>query len=216
MKRNESPRKSKTAVRKAGHPREKDTLDLPEAYGETRIVLLPVGPDKIHAFWEIDPAQQGRPVLRLHETGPSPTENGTKKGAWDIPIEPRVTSRYMNLRPTGGFYQAEIGHLGQEGRFMQAALSNVIETPRAIARPPVEDIPRPEEKSLSAGSEPEAFLMKRRAAVFSHLTGTKPLPRAGSESKTDQSFQTSPSGSLPEKDLTEFCEHEFLAGISSW
>jgi hypothetical protein len=216
MKRNESSDQSKSEGLKAGHPREKDSRDLPEEYGETRIVLLPVGPDKIHAFWEIDPGRQGRPVLRLHETGPSPTEDEAEKGALEIPIEPLVTSRYINLRPTGGFYQAEIGHVGQKGRFMQAALSNVVETPRAIARPRLEHVPGPEAKCLPADSESEAFLMKRRAAVFSHLAGTRPVPRAGSESMADQSSQTRPSVNPPEKDLTEFSEHKFLAGISSW
>lgn len=138
---------SKPQAPEAGHPPHAESSSLPAASGESDVVLLPVTPDKVFAFWEIGagPAADGnrqeeasppdRLVLRLHESGESGPADKQQDISHEVPIEPHPGSRYLNLEQAGSFCQAEIGYTDQEGRFVQTAQSAPSETPRPATLP---------------------------------------------------------------------------------
>ncbi len=142
MKRDDPTAGSKHKAVKSGQHHKKESHDLPESYGETRVVLLPVSPTKVFAFWDIAAGdakssgrQEGQPVLRFHETDGSSKESRQKDVSVEMPIKPDAKSSYMNLQQPAKSYQAEIGYKEKEGRFTQAAQSNVAETPRPLPAP---------------------------------------------------------------------------------
>ncbi|MEJ2690226.1 MAG: DUF4912 domain-containing protein [Deltaproteobacteria bacterium] len=177
-----------------------------------------------------------------------------------MPIEPHAGSRYLHLRHAGSSCQAEIGYTGEEGRFIQAARSEVAETPRPLpppeppmSRQPVEGAgpqhhipPRPlpamatwpapapfvkpgpgpgpetefipvEEDVPSSMPESEELLIKRRLAIFRHLSEAVPLFEAGHALEAVHAIIISGTKDfLPmTRDLTEISERKFVAGISS-
>ena len=142
MKRDDPAKGSKHKTVKAGHHHKKESLDLPETYGETRVVLLPVNPTKVHAFWDLASGaakdsgrKEGQAVLRLHEAGGAPASSGQKESSVEVPVGSHAKSKYVNLQQSGKSYQAEIGYSTKGGQFVQAAQSNVAETPRPLPAP---------------------------------------------------------------------------------
>jgi hypothetical protein len=112
------------------------TPSLPEAYGVTRLVLMPRDPEWMHAYWEIAPytweeaektfgpsvRSGGRPVLRLFHAG-----NG--KVAFDLDVHLGAKNWYIRLALGGGAWFAQLGLILADGRFVLLAISNTIHMP---------------------------------------------------------------------------------------
>lgn len=261
MKGNNPPPGAKQKAPETGHQSPQDEpRSLREASGETEIVLLPVSPDRVFAFWEMGEESAGggdrngdshtdQAVLRFHESRPSPAANAQQDLSQEVPIEPQAGSRYFNLGQAGTTCQAEIGFADREGRFRQEARSTATETPRPL--PPPEDTisreltdgtgplpppsaptrigephpvsppdlipgPLPVERDESAVAKPEEFLVKRRLAIFRHLSEAVPLAEADHLLPTEQTVHLVVQGDMTRKsDLTEISERKFATGISS-
>ncbi len=260
MKRDDPQPGSKQQSSETGPPPHEESRSLPGTSGESGVVLLPVNPDKVFAFWEITAGptdndnRQGdapldRAVLRLRESGEAPSKGDQQDTSHEVPIEPQAGSTYVSLRQAGSSCQAEIGYTDRKGRFVQAAQSEITETPRPLPRPektmnhqstggagPLSPAPVPtwmgpgpvarphpepgvlpvEGGDLSR-QETEEFLVKRRLAIFRHLSEAVPLVEAGSAfTSSQQAERPIPEGGMPRKeDLTEISERKFMAGISS-
>ncbi|MFZ5861555.1 MAG: DUF4912 domain-containing protein [Nitrospirota bacterium] len=123
---------------------------LPWRFGVTEVVALPVDPLLVYVYWELlpddvaavraalgsswDGAQQ---VLRAYEVSPAfaPTGDGIGLAArarhhFDSDVGGDVGSYYVHLWSPDQTLVFELGWRGRTGRFVAAARSNLVRTPR--------------------------------------------------------------------------------------
>ena len=106
--------------------------ELPDSYGKTRVVLLVVDPNLVHAYWEVTPREQSeaesrigdssQPVLRFYEAAES----------FDVEIDLRPRNWYVPLWSSGKSYYVDLGLRGGSGSFARLARSNAVHVPRAL------------------------------------------------------------------------------------
>jgi len=207
---------------------------LPGTYGKTRAVLLVVGPNLVHAYWEVLPATlrrakrklggPGQPVLRFHEVG----------GSFDVDVNLGFRNWFVPLWSAGKSYHAVLGLRGGDGGFVQLARSNVVHTPRALPvaevgerfmrvaaprrrAPSAEAPPSPSASPQAAASAPEPVdsteVLGRKLAEFHALRESRPEP-----SKSEEAPFRAPGGPSREErysDLTELAENQQTMGRSS-
>jgi len=111
--------------------------ELPDSYGKTRVVLLVVDPNMVHAYWEITPQQlqeaggrigdSSQPVLRFCGAGET----------FDVEVDLRPRNWYVPLWSSGKSYYVDLGLRGGDGSFVRLAQSNAVHIPRAL---PVIDV----------------------------------------------------------------------------
>jgi hypothetical protein len=117
---------------------------LPASCGETRIILLPIDPYLVHAYWDVsdqDRAYVGalvregsllpRALLRFHDVTALPVGGVRAAGSFDVEIELGSRNWYIHLLSPEKAYIVDLGFRGAEGRFHRIARSNRVETPRA-------------------------------------------------------------------------------------
>jgi len=129
----------KTRVTKREH------VSKPEVFqesSETKLVLLPVEPYLIHAFWEVAPPDLDQAkqklgkkkdlesaFLRFHDiTHISPAKKEAQQ-IFDIRIDLHEKNWYIHLWSTGRIYFAELGLKSSDGQFVYIARSNIAEVP---------------------------------------------------------------------------------------
>jgi len=112
--------------------------ELPESYGKTRVVLLVVDPNLLHAYWEVVPDKlqeasqmedSSQAVLRFYEAS----------GCFDVDVDLRPRNWFVPLWSAGKSYYADLGLRGGDGSFIQLARSNVVHTPQALPTVEVEE-----------------------------------------------------------------------------
>jgi hypothetical protein len=109
--------------------------ELPDNYGDNKLVLLVRDPHWCFLYWELqsEHIQSGfarlnrsqdevRHVLRIH----SPSGGGAY---FDVDIDFRSGSHYIELSPSGASFFSEIGLLDREGHFAALAVSNTVTLP---------------------------------------------------------------------------------------
>jgi len=131
-----------------------ESENLPESYGETKVMLLPVEPYLIHAYWEFSQRQslcldeeQGkikhrvngeqkhtRPILRCYEVSSDEDWKNTAP-YFDVNIDLAAGNCYVPLFKAGNSYLVELGFKTRDGHFFAAAQSNIVETPRTEPLP---------------------------------------------------------------------------------
>jgi hypothetical protein len=128
--------------------------ELPDYYGEPKVMLLPVGPYLAYAYWEFDmarlPPDTASAVLRFldaHEPSASPS--------FDVDVDLRTRNWYVHLWQPAEHYVADLGVKTTSGEFVPLARSNPLQTPRAwpmaeISAEP-EEAPPVEEGAKSEG-----------------------------------------------------------------
>jgi hypothetical protein len=121
-----------------------DPGDLPAWYDETRVILLPVDPYLIHAYWDVASSdlekakrrlgrkyRHAQAILRFYDIT-NVIFDGTNAGnSFDVDIELQAKSRYVPLWSPEKSYCVDLALKGPEGRFYVIARSNVAETPPA-------------------------------------------------------------------------------------
>jgi hypothetical protein len=115
---------------------------LPEFYGQTRVIVLPIHPYLIHVYWEVasDDVQQG--LKRLSEANRPPQAclrfydvtyidfDGTNAYGWfDVDIDLRAGNWYVDLWSANKSYCVDLGLRSPAGVFLSLARSNVAQTP---------------------------------------------------------------------------------------
>ena len=118
--------------------------DLPNGYGDHRIVLMARDSYWIFAYWEIqqyrvDEAQSffgdawdsTRWVLRVHDVTDIIFDGANSHRFFDIEMAAEADNWYIEVPEDDRSYVAEIGIRATDGRFFALARSNAVETPRA-------------------------------------------------------------------------------------
>ncbi len=114
-----------------------EASELPR-YDETRIVSMVRDPRCLFTYWEISPEDHikleesfgaewpsCRMILRVYEI----SESGATGGFFDIELSESADSWYIEASPMKR-YRVGIGALSPEGRFVEIALSEEVQTPR--------------------------------------------------------------------------------------
>lgn len=110
--------------------------DLPWSYGETELVLMPVDPFLIHAYWDFSPKDweeiqaRRRPViLRIYDVTMIQFDGTNAHHYFDVPVILEAQNWYVHLWSAEKSFCADLGWLLPD--FQPIVRSNVIQTPRA-------------------------------------------------------------------------------------
>lgn len=123
---------------------------LPRHYDVTEVVAMPVDPLLVHVYWELRPdavarvrrdlgaAWDGaRQVLRAYELGATASLNSDHAARpthadhhFDSDVDGNVGGFYVHLWSPGHALIFELGWRGRSGRFVAAARSHAVRTPR--------------------------------------------------------------------------------------
>lgn len=207
-------------------PREltSEPSDLPDSYGETRVVLLAVEPYLVHVYWEVtflelekakhrlgDEYGRSQAILRCYDITNIIFDGTNAHSSFDVHIDLKAKNRYVHLWSPDKSYFVELGLKTEDSQFYPIARSNIAETPRA----------RPASKSdehymLVAGDYDLLEAVPAPIDVQAH----KDTPRFYTSSRYKRDLKKkSPILSDHEEgsdiDLTEISEKRFTSGVSS-
>src|SRR5438093_4195287 len=138
-----------------GPPREpaagyadRESGELPRAYGSDRIVLLPRDPWWVFSYWEITPATRvhalralaaeaegARELLRVYDVTFITFTGDNAWQSFDVGLPPGADHWYLNVGRPAASFCVEIGLATPGGRFLPLARSNVVTTSRATPSP---------------------------------------------------------------------------------
>jgi hypothetical protein len=112
--------------------------DLPWSYGETELVLMPVDPFLIHAYWDFSPGDWERVrrrrkpvVLRIHDVTMIRFDGTNSHSHFDLPVALEAQNWYVPLWSAEKSLCADLGWPRPDGSFETLVRSNVIQTARA-------------------------------------------------------------------------------------
>jgi len=131
--------RAKKAAPSAPRSRPAET-DLPERYGDHRLVVLARDANWAYAYWDLDPARirdllhsagqttdKARWVLRIYSAALHPAE---EKGRYfDIDIDVKTGCCYLDLSRPGARFIVKIGVMDASGMFRTTAQSNPVILP---------------------------------------------------------------------------------------
>ncbi len=164
-----------------------DEPALPARYGVTELVALPVDPFMVHLYWELTPdaihaarrslgaAWDGAvQVLRGYDVAWIEFDGTNAHRQFDLEVGGDVGNWYVHLWGPEQSLLFDIGWRARDGRFVAAARSNPVQTPRnapceageerwmtvrdgRIVPTPPGAIPKPAEGAARAGAPPGAL-----------------------------------------------------------
>ncbi len=116
---------------------DEDLPELPEGYGDSRIVLLPRDPKWAYAYWDItnehkdELRRQGgqRLALRLYDVTEIDQTYQTPHGMQQQDCDEMARSWYLEIPVSDRDYTVEIGYLTGDGRWLMLARSAPIRVP---------------------------------------------------------------------------------------
>lgn len=111
--------------------------DLPEGYGESRIVLLPRDPEWAYAYWDVsnehkeELRQQGgqRLMLRLYDVTDLDITSQAPHSMQQVDCHEMARSWYLEMPVSDRDYLCEIGYLTADDRWLLLARSTPIRVP---------------------------------------------------------------------------------------
>ncbi len=111
--------------------------DLPEGYGESRIVLLPRDPEWAYAYWDVSNEhkeqlrQQGgqRLMLRIYDVTDIDLTSQVPHGMQQVDCHEMARSWYLEMPVSDRDYIAEIGYLTDSDQWLLLARSAPIRVP---------------------------------------------------------------------------------------
>jgi hypothetical protein len=115
-----------------------DNLTLPFTYGKSRLILLPVDPYLMHAYWKISPeelrqankqAESAQPVLRFYKSA-NITDEAVDR--FDIEIDLRSHNWYVHLWSAEQAYYADLALRQNDGTMIRVVRSKVVRMPRPV------------------------------------------------------------------------------------
>lgn len=113
--------------------------ELPEFYGEDRLVLMAKDPEYLFAYWEITPERQAqgrKAMLPGEEYREALRLNWNARDLFDanyllLPVTHAARKWYMRVPFSGIAYHVEIGWLGSQGHFISLLMSNASDAPES-------------------------------------------------------------------------------------
>ncbi len=118
-----------------------ETRELPEEYGDTKIVLMIRDPYWAFVYWEISPEKRKelglekyqhskQLLLRIYDVSDISFDGFNANSSFDIEVTDYAASWYINLPSANKSYCVDLGYLDDKGNFNIIARSNVVKTPR--------------------------------------------------------------------------------------
>ncbi len=117
--------------------------DLPQNYGDNKIVLMVRDPYWVHCYWEINQSRieearaqfgdlwdQTKPILRVYDITNVQFNGENANGSFDIELTGNATNWYINVGAPNRSYCVDIGIVAPDNRFFVLARSNPVVTPR--------------------------------------------------------------------------------------
>ncbi len=118
----------------------REEIELPESYGKDKLVLLPVNPNWLHAYWDLSPQTMrlleslepgSEVVLRLHDVTYIIFDGTNAHRTFEVGVDVRFTRNYyFNIPVPGADYLLELGYKKPSGEFVSLLRSNVCKAPR--------------------------------------------------------------------------------------
>ena len=112
--------------------------DLPWSYGKTELVLMPVDPFLLYAYWDFSPkdweevqARRRPSVLRIYDVTTIQFDGTNAHHYFDVPVFLGAQNWYVHLWSAEKSLCADLGWLLSDGSFHLIIRSNVVQTPRA-------------------------------------------------------------------------------------
>lgn len=125
------------------YPQEKKYHDLPESYGDNRLVLMVRDPYWVFAYWEMTPAYvdqfikthhlektEKEYVLRLYQIARWEGDRFVPGNIVDYPLYSFTRKYYMNVPSPGMEYVVDFGFRTPQGDFFTLLRSNKVSVPR--------------------------------------------------------------------------------------
>jgi hypothetical protein len=116
--------------------------DLPDSYGETRVVLLPVEPYSVHVYWDVtfvelekakhrlgDEYGRSQAILRCYDITNIIFDGTNTHSSFDVHIDLKAKNRYIHLWSPEKSYFVELGFKTEDSQFYPIGRSNTAETP---------------------------------------------------------------------------------------
>ncbi len=129
-----------------------DFCDLYEEYCESRVVLLPVEPYLIHAYWDVTSNDvekakqrlggdygQSQAVLRFYDVTNIIYDGTNAHGFFDVDIDLQAKDWYVDLWSPDKSYFVDLGFKTGGGFFLSLARSSVVKIPCAWPAPKVDE-----------------------------------------------------------------------------
>lgn len=117
----------------------KEDIILPETYNKDKLVLMPVNPNWIHAYWDFSKQTLNtlknlpngfRIVLRLYDVTFIEFNGNNAHRTFEISIDINSTRKYyINVPMPNADYLAELGYISPDGEFHSILRSNLCKTP---------------------------------------------------------------------------------------
>ncbi len=165
--------------------------ELPESYGKDKLVLLPVNPNWIHAYWDFSPQTLrlieslpigSQVVLRLHDVTFIVFDGNNAHRTFEVGVDVRFTKNYyFNVPTSGADYLLELGYKTPEGKFVPLMRSNVCRVPRNYPSP-------------STRERWMDLRTRKKRVVVSGQSLVKPVERMAGSSAVNVTSGPSPSG----------------------
>ncbi len=116
-----------------------DAPELPELYGEDRLVLMAKDPEYLFAYWEVTPELQAegrKAMLQGEEYREALRLNWNARDLFDanyllLPVTHAARKWYMRVPFSGIAYHVEIGWLSNQGHFISLLTSNASDAPES-------------------------------------------------------------------------------------
>lgn len=114
-------------------------LSLPESYGKDKLVLLPVNPNWVYAYWDFseetrrlikEKAGKARFVIRFYDVTYIIFDGNNAHRTFEADVDLRWGNYYFNVPNPNADYLCQLGYLEEE-KFVPLLTSNVVKTPPA-------------------------------------------------------------------------------------
>lgn len=161
---------------------DEDLGDLPEGYGESRIVLMPRDPQWAYAYWDVtnehkeDLRRQGgyRLALRFYDVTDINFGSQTPHSVQQYECDEIAREWYLPIPVSDRDYAAEIGYICGDGRWLVLARSAPVRIPPVYPSDWIEDtfITVAWEESLEGKQFVELVPPSRRMAALAAGNGT--------------------------------------------
>jgi len=165
--------------------------ELPPTYEKDKLVLMPVNPHWIHAYWDFSPqtlrlieslSPGSQVVLRLHDVTYIIFDGTNSHRTFEVGVDVRYTRNYyFNVPTAGADYLLELGYKDPNGNFVVLMRSNVCRVPRNFPSPSTR------ERWMDLRS-------RKKRVVVAGESLVKPVERMGGSSAVNVTSGPSPSG----------------------
>jgi len=120
-------------------PSGESTPEIPQTYEKDKLILMPVNPNWIHAYWDFSKSTREilenfpegtRVFLRIYDVTFIQFNGNNAHRTFEIPINLNLQKNYyFNVPMPNADYLAELGYVTKDGRFVSLLKSNVCRTP---------------------------------------------------------------------------------------